>query len=951
MPPPRLRPTLLLGGAIALLLFSSTCWRLFTYTQRREAQRLVAVWDRQARRRSHAPPSPPPPPLPPPAATSPALCPAVRQRAHYAIAALFLSTADPDQHARYHESALKLGRSILHYSPDALLHADMILLLTPGAHPVDKFALHRAGWSLCLVDAIASPPAAQPNRFLEVGMFTRLQVWRLAEYAVVLSLDLDTLVVGDLAPLFTASAPQMRAAGQRLAAVPDSLSPGSMPFCGAHDHFNAGVLLLEPALATHDTLVAAMRTVDYDVAWAEQGLLNALFPPGSYLPLPFRYNARVAEAGCAPAAWRAALPDAAVLHFTVVKGWAMREWHPAWLGAVAWGAVHACFAWELIGREPHLVTAAPPPPPAARMTCKHVRPAPTTVVTALWDINREHHGDGRSFASYVQWLERTLQMNAPFVVFAPAKTLARVRRARDATGYPTCYVPLELRDTPYHRLFAADVEALLGSAAYRWRNHHPFRVEALNAEYDILQWSKIHLLNVAQNELNPFQSSSVMWVDAGLSRFTPPGLSAPFPHAGVVEKLLSRHPESTLFLSGGVYAYADQAAAEARCHDQMQWTGDNLLQGTLMLANGSSIAAFEAMWRQFLRRLLQNEQANNEQVLLAMLWCNDPGWFSVIDVPGAVETGHDFLRLDDFFWGRAHGTVTRFNGGATLVRRRQGVGISMVVPATAHDVPEGFGRLLASVRRQNVLPMELVLVVSGVTDGQCTSLRREVADGWRVHTKVLCFARLQHQSVSRNVGINASRGDWLAFVDADDEIFPQYFEVVQQHLAERPRLVLLLHGSTHQRRLHFDDRRLMDGHQLYQAHVASRAEHPWILPEITHGHAVVRTDMAKRVYFSTDPRDAVQEDCTFLREIMDLLGDDRDAMLYDNAPLTWYVRRQDKGTAARAWKRLVSAATRQPPPDTSSVDLHLAMTDYHDARRQQASLLRAAEPWISAGMV
>ena len=946
MPPPRLRirATLLRAGAVAALLLGSTLWQLYVYTQRREAQLWVATWDRHARRRGRIPA---PPPLSPPSA-APALCPAVRQRSPYAIAALFLSTADPAQQARYQESAVKLGRSILHYSPDALLYADMILLLTPGAHAVDKFALHRAGWSLCMVDAIASPPAAPRNRFLEVGMFTRLQVWRLAEYAAVLSLDLDTLVVADLSPLFTSSAPQMRAAGQRLAAVRDSLSPGPMPFCGAHDHFNAGVLLLEPSLVTHDTLVAAKRTVDYDVAWAEQGLLNALFPPGSYLALPSRYNARVAEAGCAPASWRAALADAAVLHFTVVKGWAMREWHPAWLGAVVWGAVHACYAWELVGREPHLVTAAPP---AARMTCKHARPAPTTVVTGLWDINREHHGDGRSFASYVQWLERTLQMNAPFVVFAPAKTLARVRRARDATGYPTCYVPLELRDTPYHRLFAADVQELLGSAAYRWRNHHPFRVEAVNAEYDILQWSKIHLLNVAQNELNPFQSSSVMWVDAGLSRFTPPGLRAPFPQASVVQKLLSRHPQSTLFLSGGVYAYADQAAAKARCHDQMQWTGDNLLQGGLMLANGSSIAAFEAVWRAFLRRLLQNQQANNDQVLLAMLWCTDPGWFSVIDVPGAAETGHDFLRLDDFFWGHAHGTVSRVHGATAVVRRRPDASVSMVVPATAHDVPVALGRLLASVRRQNVLPVELILVVSGVTDEQCASLRREVTAGLDMDTKVKCFVRLQHQSVSRNVGINASRGEWLAFVDADDEIFPQYFEVVREHLAEHPHLALLLHGSTHQRRLHFDDRRLMDGRQLYQAHVASRAQHPWILPEIAHGHAVVRADVAKRVYFSTDPRDAVQEDCTFVRKLMDLIGDDRDAMLYDNAPLTWYVRLQDKGATATAWKRLVSAAAGQTAPDISRVPLQLTMTDYHDVRPQQTSLLRATEPWIYAAMV
>ena len=209
-------------------------------------------------------------------------------------------------------------------------------------------------------------------------MFTRLQVWRLVEYQAILSVDLDTLVVADLSPIFLHHAPAMLAQKLRLAAVPDSLSPGSMPYCGNQDHFNAGVLLLTPSLDDHDALLAAMYTVEYNVNWAEQGLLNALFPPGSYLVLPFRYNARLAEAGCSPVSWRGDLREAVVLHFTVVKGWAMRAWDTAWLGALVWGVVDACLAWEMIGREYRRAWVDPGadvalPFQASSVTCKHVQ--------------------------------------------------------------------------------------------------------------------------------------------------------------------------------------------------------------------------------------------------------------------------------------------------------------------------------------------------------------------------------------------------------------------------------------------------------------------------------------------------------------------------------------------------------------------------------------------------
>jgi hypothetical protein len=42
-----------------------------------------------------------------------------------------------------------------------------------------------------------------------------------------------------------------------------------------------------------------------------------------------------------------------------------------------------------------------------------------TLVTALYNINRENDGDGRKWDDYLQWFKITLQHNSPMVIFVP----------------------------------------------------------------------------------------------------------------------------------------------------------------------------------------------------------------------------------------------------------------------------------------------------------------------------------------------------------------------------------------------------------------------------------------------------------------------------------------------------------------------------------------------------
>lgn len=91
--------------------------------------------------------------------------------------------------------------------------------------------------------------------------------------------------------------------------------------------------------------------------------------------------------------------------------------------------------------------------------------------------------------------------------------------------------------------------------------------------------------------------------------------------------------------------------------------------------------------------------------------------------------------------------------------------ISVVIPT--YNRCELLKRALQSVYSQSLLPSEVVVVDDGSTDGTNAMIRKEFPE--------VTYYSQENSGVSsaRNLGIHHASGDWLAFLDSDDEWLPE----------------------------------------------------------------------------------------------------------------------------------------------------------------------------------
>lgn len=92
--------------------------------------------------------------------------------------------------------------------------------------------------------------------------------------------------------------------------------------------------------------------------------------------------------------------------------------------------------------------------------------------------------------------------------------------------------------------------------------------------------------------------------------------------------------------------------------------------------------------------------------------------------------------------------------------------VSVIVPV--FNASPYIGRTLDSILNQDFKDFELIVVDDGSTDNSLEIINQKLS-GSQIHYKVI------HQensgvSVARNVGIEASTGDYLVFIDADDYV-------------------------------------------------------------------------------------------------------------------------------------------------------------------------------------
>lgn len=100
--------------------------------------------------------------------------------------------------------------------------------------------------------------------------------------------------------------------------------------------------------------------------------------------------------------------------------------------------------------------------------------------------------------------------------------------------------------------------------------------------------------------------------------------------------------------------------------------------------------------------------------------------------------------------------------------------ISIVV--ATHERPELLRRTLTNVTRQTLQPLEMVIVDDG--SGPAT---RDAVFHWKESTRPRFHVHYQWQqnqgpATARNRGLEASRGDWVQFLDDDDLMAPDALE-------------------------------------------------------------------------------------------------------------------------------------------------------------------------------
>ncbi|MBQ3264127.1 glycosyltransferase family 2 protein, partial [Candidatus Saccharibacteria bacterium] len=97
--------------------------------------------------------------------------------------------------------------------------------------------------------------------------------------------------------------------------------------------------------------------------------------------------------------------------------------------------------------------------------------------------------------------------------------------------------------------------------------------------------------------------------------------------------------------------------------------------------------------------------------------------------------------------------------------------ISIIIPF--YNVEKYFAKCLDSVLNQTHQNLEIILTDDGSTDKSSQIAKSYAKKDSRIK---IIHQKNQGQSAARNAGLRAATGDFISFIDSDDEIKPDFIK-------------------------------------------------------------------------------------------------------------------------------------------------------------------------------
>jgi hypothetical protein len=232
-----------------------------------------------------------------------------------------------------------------------------------------------------------------------------------------------------------------------------------------------------------------------------------------------------------------------------------------------------------------------------------------TIVTAFFDIHRETKGDGRKLDDYIQWIQKTLQLNCNLFIVTESTFVPLMKRP-----YPTYIKEDTLENAAYYK-YLPQMKEILESDAYKKRIAYPTRIECILPEYNVIQYSKFGWLEEAIR-LNPFQTDYFFWMDAGISRF--------FGDMDITKPYPSRIPSNKFIIQ-------KRHDLDHFCMDDLQWKADNLVKGTMFGGHKESVLCICKKVEGVFQWMLSQQNVNNEQIALALVYRDSKELFYIVE--------------------------------------------------------------------------------------------------------------------------------------------------------------------------------------------------------------------------------------------------------------------------------------------------------------------------------